>query len=331
MADNINKFKTDLEVLQGVLDKVRDKANLTRGTFDSLAELWADMGVATNSSVSALENLAKSYSNFNSISSETVRIMDTLKSKFQSQGQAARPPGQLMLPHTAYRPPQDAFAAIQEGLAEASARRARIESVPLQGARSGSASSSNKYTRYVPPSPYSRVPPEDILNNSAPPAVIQGGPGDAYEKAQDARYERMREKMKAFTRFQKQELAEWNKALKESSKSKPIEIDIESQAKKFPEVTKAIEEYGMKMEHLKGVSTEVSTGISTLNFATQDADGTFRKLNVTVDQNGKILQDSQKRFRGFASTIGRNIAEALKWSIAIQLVWGPLKKLNDLV
>ena len=268
--------------------------------------------------------LIKSEKDYQSLLVETQNIISSgvqkSKALYQSEIDARLAGlGQVSQATKAYRPPQDAFAAIQEGLAEASARGARIEQIPSQG----------------------NIPDDDLsgwLGELEKSEQLQ----EQLVSKMGANYDRLLNDMANFSakstdlenktnRRLEREIERRSKQNERQKKSSPVEIDIDAQAQKFPEVTKAIEEYGLKMEHLKSVSTEVSTGISTLNFATQEADGTFRKLNVTVDQNGKILQDSQKRFRGFASTIGRNITEALKWSIAIQLVWGPLKKLNELV
>jgi len=108
------------------------------------------------------------------------------------------------------------------------------------------------------------------------------------------------------------------------------EKQIKSLSSTYKNAIDLADELGFSTKNLTSVQKEGTTQISTLSFANKDADGVMNKLNITVDRHGKILQDTQKRFRGFASTIARNIGEALKWSIAIQLVWGPLKKLGEL-
>jgi TP901 family phage tail tape measure protein len=101
--------------------------------------------------------------------------------------------------------------------------------------------------------------------------------------------------------------------------------------KEFGDGIKHAEKYGYRLDDLKRASRESSTGISTLRFQMEKVPGVFETLSVTTDRFGNVLQDQQKRFRGFFSTIGRNIQEAIKWSIAIKLVWGPLNKLGELI
>lgn len=82
---------------------------------------------------------------------------------------------------------------------------------------------------------------------------------------------------------------------------------------------------------LKDVQKESTTGISRLRFQMEKMPGVFETLSIATDKYGNVLQDSQKRFRSFGSTILRNIAEVAKWTIAIQVIYAPMKKFQELM
>lgn len=82
---------------------------------------------------------------------------------------------------------------------------------------------------------------------------------------------------------------------------------------------------------IKSVITEATTGISRINYAYNTADGILKKMTVTVDRFGGVLADTQKRFRGFASNVARDIAEVAKWSIAVAVVYGPMQAFSQLL
>ena len=96
-------------------------------------------------------------------------------------------------------------------------------------------------------------------------------------------------------------------------------------------VTKMLEKYKFQLTDLKKMTTEASTGITRLDFAMKGQGGATQKLTLHVTSLGKVLTDTQRRFRTFAGGIGRNIGESFKWAIAITAIYGPLRKLQDLV
>jgi TP901 family phage tail tape measure protein len=84
-------------------------------------------------------------------------------------------------------------------------------------------------------------------------------------------------------------------------------------------------------DKIKSVSTEPSSNITKVRYEYQAAEGVIKSTTFTVDKFGRVLVDTQRRFRGFFENVGRDILEALKWSIAIAAVYGPLNALNQLV
>ena len=118
-----------------------------------------------------------------------------------------------------------------------------------------------------------------------------------------------------------------NKSMKDGFDPKAFD-DYGKQAKKLLET---IDRLKFSTEDLKDVQEEASTGIRRYTLAKRDDEGVMRRATITTDKWGNILQDTQKRFRGFFSTIARNTAEVLKWTVAVQLTYKPLMKMYELV
>jgi len=101
--------------------------------------------------------------------------------------------------------------------------------------------------------------------------------------------------------------------------------------KQADKVLRKMGDLGFTTENLRDVQEEASTGIRRYQFAMRDAEGIMKRATITTDKWGNILQDTQKRFRGFLSTIVRNTKEVLKWTVAVQLTYKPLMKMYELV
>lgn len=89
--------------------------------------------------------------------------------------------------------------------------------------------------------------------------------------------------------------------------------------------------YGMSMEHITGISKEMSTGVSQISFAMQDANGVMQQGTIHVDRFGRILQDTSGKFKGFGDMIARNITKVLEWAISLGIVYGAMAKIGEAV
>jgi len=121
-----------------------------------------------------------------------------------------------------------------------------------------------------------------------------------------------------------------NPGQKETNVGGFTQEQLNNLAKKYPEVSSKIREFGMEMSQLKGVQVEASTGQERFNFQMTDANNVTRNLSLTTNKYGKVLVDTQKRFKSFGASIARNIGEVFKWAIAAQLVWIPMRKLQEI-
>lgn len=125
---------------------------------------------------------------------------------------------------------------------------------------------------------------------------------------------------------------EEERAAAEAAKMAVERAKREQMMKGSPKVYEKAQEFGFTIDNSTIKSyTDASTGITRYAFAMELADGTMKKLNITQDKYGRVLVDTQKRFRSFGDAIMRDVGEFLKWSIAIMIVYAPLQKLSELV
>ncbi|KKN52735.1 hypothetical protein LCGC14_0609720, partial [marine sediment metagenome] len=90
------------------------------------------------------------------------------------------------------------------------------------------------------------------------------------------------------------------------------------------------EKGGFTVEDLKRVDNYANQ-YKILRFETKEATGVQNKMNIAVTKHGKVLISTQNRFRTFTSSIIRNYVEVLKWTIAITAIYGPMRKMQELV
>jgi len=107
--------------------------------------------------------------------------------------------------------------------------------------------------------------------------------------------------------------------------------ELERVKRIYSSVIEKAEKYGFKIENLKKIHTEASTGITRFTFAMEGLNGETRMLSLSMDKYGNVLRDVQRKYQGFLDGVMRNIVEASKWAIAIQLTYVPLQKLNELI
>ena len=76
---------------------------------------------------------------------------------------------------------------------------------------------------------------------------------------------------------------------------------------------------------------DLNSGIRTLRFQADSGPGGISQYTAVIDKAGNIVNTTQNRFRSFASGLARDVVEVLKWSIAIGAIYGPMRKLNELI
>lgn len=300
MPKGINDYKKEIEQLISALGKIRQEAKSTQNVFDILSNTLRETGFASDFTQQQLDNLTSRINMSSAAAAGFERRLEAVKTQLRDltslmpQLQAGTLRSMPMLPA---RQPMGYLTAGAEP-------QPMITPDPRAMYRG---------TGYIPPQLMAGRravgrDPADIMDRALedPPMAGARGEGGDYDVG----------RIRSITQA-------WNEAHLAQAK-------LYTQ-NEFPKVMEAVKKYGMSVDNLKKVHNEAATQIKTFTFAQQGANGVMNTATVTTDRWGNVLKDTQKRFRGFFSTIGRNIQEAIKWSIAIQLVWGPLKKVGELV
>lgn len=107
--------------------------------------------------------------------------------------------------------------------------------------------------------------------------------------------------------------------------------EIKRAGKEYRDVISKAEEYGFTLEDLQKVSIEASNGQRRFTFGMRDQVAGWKSLNLVASKSGEILVDTQRRFKTMGAAIARNIQEVFKWAVAAQLVWVPMRKLQDIM
>lgn len=122
--------------------------------------------------------------------------------------------------------------------------------------------------------------------------------------------------------------------------AKSIKGLTEEQRKLIQETNKYAKalEYATKVDEnftastLKRVSQGGLGGRSSLDFEYVDkATGSVRQLQLAVDEAGNVFPSVQRKFRGFAESVVRDVGELTKWTLAIGLIYGPLQKTQEIL
>lgn len=105
--------------------------------------------------------------------------------------------------------------------------------------------------------------------------------------------------------------------------------------KENPELRGRLEQHGFtpdKPQFRVSQDVDTTSGIRKTHVQYYDQlSGAMQRTTVVQNKHNKILNDTQKRYRDLTSAIARDITEVFKWTIAVGLVYGPLRKLQDLI
>jgi TP901 family phage tail tape measure protein len=100
---------------------------------------------------------------------------------------------------------------------------------------------------------------------------------------------------------------------------------------------KAKEFAATKGFHPETVPTILDSGIAGVQKLTyfegaeKSISGVNQQLQLFIDKAGNVLPNTSRQFNTFASSIVRDIVELTKWTIAIGVIYGPLRKFQEMV
>lgn len=101
--------------------------------------------------------------------------------------------------------------------------------------------------------------------------------------------------------------------------------------KKYAQALEQATAQGFGIEDLRRAETRGVAGIERLQFQRYDEGGTLRRFDTFVNPSGKATPGISNQFRTFGQGVLRDIGEFTKWSIALAAVYGPMRKLSELV
>lgn len=104
----------------------------------------------------------------------------------------------------------------------------------------------------------------------------------------------------------------------------------QNSARAIATVNEQLRQMGMSLRHVHDVQSDASRGIVRWSARMEQGEGVTKRAVITTDRFGGALKSSQRHLRTFAGSIARDIREVFKWSIAIAIVYAPLRRLTEL-
>lgn len=96
-------------------------------------------------------------------------------------------------------------------------------------------------------------------------------------------------------------------------------------------VDKSLGKAGLSMFELSDVTEDSARGIVRWTASIQTQDGLTKRAVVTTNRWGQELKSTQRQLRTFTGAIARDIVEVAKWSIAIAIVYAPIRRLTQIM
>lgn len=102
-------------------------------------------------------------------------------------------------------------------------------------------------------------------------------------------------------------------------------------AKGLQRATEASEKYGMTLNNLNRAHLDAVNGVTRFSLTLDHGGGVTRDATIYVDRLGKILGDTSTRFRSTTAMIERNVGKVMEWAVAVGVVYGAIRKLNQVM
>ncbi|KKN38962.1 hypothetical protein LCGC14_0748060, partial [marine sediment metagenome] len=90
-------------------------------------------------------------------------------------------------------------------------------------------------------------------------------------------------------------------------------------------------ELQFEMQSINNVTEDSARGITRWTAEVNKQGQVVRRATIITNRYGKEIRTTSRQLRSFGAGIARDIVEVTKWSIAIAIVYAPLKKLTDLM
>lgn len=99
----------------------------------------------------------------------------------------------------------------------------------------------------------------------------------------------------------------------------------------FAKSRQLADSYKFKTSDLERVRFTPTTGVRELTYTKKGEMGELENLKMYIDRAGNILPNTSRQFNTFASSVARDVVELTKWTIAIGLIYGPMRKFQEMM
>jgi len=134
--------------------------------------------------------------------------------------------------------------------------------------------------------------------------------------------------IKAVTEATKRVSPTTGEILPESTPAATLEKLLGTQ-KRLDEFRNRLRGMGLSMQDLHAASESAATGVKQFTFRMVDGNRVVRTATFTFDRFGRELGDTTTRFKSFEQMILRNIGKVTEWGIAVEVVFGAYRRMQD--
>lgn len=99
----------------------------------------------------------------------------------------------------------------------------------------------------------------------------------------------------------------------------------------FNNLAKEVDRLGLSFENLGPVQRDANEGLHRFNFTQKDALGATTRTTLTLDQQGKVAQTVKSKYETLGGAISNNINKVVRWGIAVGVVYGGMRRLQNAV
>ncbi len=85
-----------------------------------------------------------------------------------------------------------------------------------------------------------------------------------------------------------------------------------------------------QIEHIRGAYHDVASGLIRVQLAAESTSGVMSNLNLTFDRQGRLVDDTSTRYKGFSEALNEAVARVLRYAIAANLVYSAINQLREL-
>jgi TP901 family phage tail tape measure protein len=99
----------------------------------------------------------------------------------------------------------------------------------------------------------------------------------------------------------------------------------------FANLSREVDRLGLSFDNLGPIQRDANEGLHRFNFLQKDALGATTRTTLTLDQHGKVAETVKSKYETLGGAITNNINKVLRWAVAVGLVYGTYRRLQQAV